>query len=156
MKGPLRPPPAGFSPESTIRIDREGRFWHDGQPVTHPGLARALASWVDIDESTGRFILRNTVNWCCVQVDDAPLVVVSCRPTESGFHGSLTDGSVEPVDLGTLWLGEGDVPYCLVREGRIPARFSQQAAFSLLEHAEPVGDEFFVLGRRLSRKRGEG
>ena len=31
------------------RVDREGHIWHEGERVLHPGLARTLARWIDID-----------------------------------------------------------------------------------------------------------
>ncbi len=33
--------------QSGIRIDREGRFIHEGAPVTHEGLLGALFRWLD-------------------------------------------------------------------------------------------------------------
>jgi hypothetical protein len=130
--------PPGLTPETKIRIDREGRFWNDGDPIVHEGLERALASWVGIEASTGRYILRNSINWCYVTVDDAPLVV---RTLGVGTQGelvvTLSDGSIEPLDLSTLRLDREDVPYCDVKGKRIPARFARAAAFALLERITP-------------------
>jgi hypothetical protein len=134
MSDKLPPYPPGLSPETNIRIDREGRFWSEGQPVVHEGLERALASWLGVDPDTGRWILRNSVNWCYVTVEDTPLVV---RRLEVGGAGellvALSDGTTEPLDLTTLRVDGDDVPYCDVKERRFPARFSRAAAFALLE-----------------------
>jgi hypothetical protein len=154
------PPPPGaiFSRESTIRVDRDGRFWHDGARVDHPGVARAFASWIDVDPATGRYVLRNQINWCYVTVEDAPLVVRSVEIDPTGrMQLHLSDGATEALDGATLRLDEDDVPYCDVRGGRLPARFLPQAAFALLERLEstPAGPRLQgVLVRRVARGAG--
>jgi|LNFM01.1.fsa_nt_gb hypothetical protein len=142
------PEPRIFSRESQIRIDREGRFWHEGERIDHSGLARAFAQWVVWDEASQRYQLRNSMDWCWITVDDAPLVVVSAHLDDDGeVLLSLSDGTVERLALETLRIDREDVPYCTVRGGTVDARFLQAAAFSLLEHAEPDGDQWaLVLG----------
>jgi hypothetical protein len=131
---PVRPaPPFPFSRESSIRIDREGGFWHDGRRIEHAGLARAFATWIDIDAETGRYILKNAINWCFIAVEDAPLLVRGLDP--AGML-ALSDGSREPLLPGTLRIDEDDVPYCDVKGGKLPARFGRDAAFALLEQLQ--------------------
>ena len=130
-----------FTRESKIRIDREGRFWHDGSRVEHPGLARAFAQWIDVDPTSGRYILKNEVDWCFVEVEDAPLVV---RQVEPGLTLYLSDESRERLDERTLRLADDDVPYCDVRGGKLPARFSREAATTLLD---ALGDRAAKLPR---------
>jgi hypothetical protein len=151
-----------FSRESRIRIDRDGYVWHEGEKVVHDKLARALASWIAIDPETDRYVLRNALDWCFITVDDAPLVVRSVRVHDGArFEVELSDGSIEPLDLATLRIDADDVPYCDVRGGTIPARFSRSAAFTLLEHADADGDRIVfrtangsVLARRVPRGAG--
>lgn len=136
---PPPPPPFVFTRESRIRIDREGDVWHEGERVEHDGLRRGLLSWLARDEATGRYILRNTLDWCFITVDDAPIVVRAVGyPDRAGAPITLTlaDGTTEPLDPATLWLDAEDVPYCTVRT--FPARFARTAAFTLLEHARPA------------------
>jgi uncharacterized protein len=141
-------PPFPFSRETDIRIDADGRFWHEGTPVTHERLARALASWIDVDPETGRYILKNALQWCFIRVDDAPIVVRSAAFAGDGVELSLSDGTTERLDPGSLAL-RGDVPYCRVRGGKLPARFSPQAAFVLLERVvEKDGAPVLQLGDR--------
>ena len=49
--------PPGASRESTIVLTRDGIFLHDGAPVEHRALAKALASWIAKHPDDGRFIL---------------------------------------------------------------------------------------------------
>jgi hypothetical protein len=142
--------PFVFSRESKIRIDREGRFWHEGERVEHEGLTRAFAQWVRWDDESQRYQLKNDLDWCWITVDDAPLVVWSASVSEDGsVRLSLSDGTTELLDVETLRVDREDVPYCTVRGGTLDARFLQAAAFSLLEHAEPDGDGWaLALGPR--------
>jgi hypothetical protein len=132
------PPPFRFSRESRIRIDREGYFWHEGERVEHDKLARALASWIAVDPESDRYVLKNALDWCFITVDDAPLVVRSVVVRELGgaLALALSDGTEEPLDVATLRVDADDVPYCDVKNGALPARFSRSAAFALLERAE--------------------
>jgi hypothetical protein len=43
----------------------------------------------------------------------------------------LSDGTREPLAPQTLRLGEGDVLYCRVKQGRFEARFTPQAQNAL-------------------------
>src|SRR5580700_1822488 len=52
-------PPEGRSRESTIRLDAEGRFFHEGARVEHPRLEAAMHTWIARHPDDGRFILTN-------------------------------------------------------------------------------------------------
>lgn len=121
------PPPPGRSRESTIRIDREGRFWHDGRLVEHDGMARAFASWIGLHPDDGRFILTNGYDWSYFTVEDAPFVVQSVHHEDGPVTLSLSDDTRERLDPETLCVGERDALYCRVKEGRFEARFSRSA-----------------------------
>lgn len=155
MTGPNETaPPFPLTRETTIRVDPQGVFWHDGQQVTHPGLARAFASWVDVDPESGRYVLRNSINWAFITVEDAPLVVRAVGP---GLALALSDGTTEPLDPTTLRLEPDDVPYCTVRRGTLPARFLPGAAFALLDQLRFDGESAYVGDVEVRRvARGEG
>ncbi|MCK5796212.1 MAG: tRNA (adenosine(37)-N6)-threonylcarbamoyltransferase complex dimerization subunit type 1 TsaB [Deltaproteobacteria bacterium] len=120
----------GVDRESGLRLDREGRWWHDERLVEHPGVARAFHRWLDrLDD--GRYILRlDASRYCFVDVVDAPFVV---RTLEREGEGAgvhvfllLSDESREELDYGSLRTGEDDALYCTVKAG-LSARFSRQA-----------------------------
>lgn len=152
-------PPPGASRESTIRIDQEGRFWHDGQRVGHPALEQALRTWIARHPDDGRPILTNGYDWCYFKVDDAPLRVDALRVEGDAVTLVLFDGSEEPLDPATLSLGEDGVVYARARGGALEARFSRHAQTQLaplLVQGEPPtlavgGRELALPPRRAAR-----
>src|SRR3569832_1579531 len=121
-------PPPGASRESTIVLDRNGRFWHDGEPVDHPALAAALRSWIGLHPDDGRLILTNGYDWCYFRCEDAPFLVDALHVEGDGpVTLRLVDGSEEPLDPATLSVGEDGVVYARVKGGAFAARFSRHA-----------------------------
>src|SRR4051812_34809593 len=94
------PAPEGRSRESTIVLDAEGRFFHDGAAVEHPGMARAFASWIGIHPDNGRFILNNGYDWSYFQVEDVPFFVLGLREAGGRLWLLLSDGSESPLGEG--------------------------------------------------------
>ena len=125
------PAPEGRSRESTIRLDREGRFWHDGVRVGHPGMQRAFASWIDRHPDDGRFILQNGYDWTYFSVDDVPFFVRAIRVTDAGVSVLLSDDSEEALDPASLAVGENDAVYLRVKGGRFEARLTPEAQTQL-------------------------
>ena len=120
---------------SGIRIDREGEFQHEGQPVRHEGLRRALFRWLD-RLPDGRAILRlDDKRYAFVDVDDTPLVARAARVTPAGdaVFLALSDGSEERLDAATLTVDDAGVLRCQVRGGRLEARLANSAAAVLGE-----------------------
>jgi uncharacterized protein len=125
---------------SGIRIDREGRFIHEGAEVTHEGLRRALFRWLDA-EPDGRVVLRlDARRFAYVDVDDTPLVARAARqPSDGdGVLLALSDGSEETLDPETLTIDDAGVMRARVRGGRLEARLGTSAAAVL---ADLVSDE---------------
>ena len=122
--------------QSGIRIDREGEFQHEGQPVTHQGLREALFRWLDrLDD--GRTVLRlDAQRFAYVDVDDTPLVARGARVADEGILLALSDGSEEALDPATLTIDAAGVLRCRVRHGRLEARLANSAATVLAERIE--------------------
>jgi hypothetical protein len=129
------PPPEGRSRESTIRLDGEGRFWHDGAPVEHAGLRAALHSWIGRHPDDGRYILNNGYDWTYFSVDDVPFIVQSVALGEEGIRLRLSDGSSEAMVPGLLRVGHDGALRVFVKHaaagGPYDAKFSRHAQGSL-------------------------
>ncbi|MEN9580130.1 MAG: hypothetical protein RJA70_3139 [Pseudomonadota bacterium] len=128
------PAPEGRSRESTIVLDKHGRFFHEGQPVERPAMAIAFFQWLRRHPDDGRYILSNGYDWTYLTVEDAPLFVLSLRIDEHGVQLQLSDGSEEPLQKAGLRVGAGDALYCRVKGGEYEARFTPSAQWML----EPV------------------
>jgi hypothetical protein len=138
-------------------LDREDRFWHDGERVEHPALEKALRTWIDLHPDNGRFILTNGYDWCYFRVEDAPFSIRSIRLADDGARVTavLSDETEEPLDPDTLRIGPADAVYAKVKGGRFEARFSRHAQVQLAPlltgdapAALRIGGVEFVLGRR--------
>ena len=135
MTDPALPP--GLSRETTIRRDAEGRWFHEGDPVTNPAVARAFDRWVARAED-GRLCLRNEVNWAYVEIEGAPLFVRRVRLRGESAELELSDERTEPLDPRTLRQGPDGRLYCTVRQGSLAALLTRRATFDL---AERVGED---------------
>lgn len=57
-----------------LRLDDEGRWYHDGEPFTHAGLIAAFDRGIDVHPDSGEPILRVGQRWCYIRADDTPFV----------------------------------------------------------------------------------
>jgi hypothetical protein len=122
--------------QSGIRVDREGRFIHEGAEVTHEGLKSALFRWLDrLPPPDGRYVLRlDARRFAYLDVDDTPLVVRAARVDPMGVvHLALSDGAEEPLDPATLTLDAAGILRAWVRGGRLEARLSSSAVAALAD-----------------------
>ena len=132
------PPPEGRSRESSIRLDAQGRFWHEGRPVEHAGLAAALPTWIRRHPDDGRYILSNGYDWTYFTVDDAPYFVRRPRIEPERVVLELSDATEEAWQPETTRIDEGGALYATVKRdapgGPYEAKFTRHAQASL----EPV------------------
>jgi hypothetical protein len=125
---------------SGIRIDIEGTFVHEGEPVRHEGLRQALFRWLD-REPDGRYVLRlDQRRFAYLEVDDTPLVARSARIEGDDAWLGLSDGSEERLDPTTLTVDDSGVIRCQVRQGRIEARLATSAVAVLADRIKPTTD----------------
>jgi hypothetical protein len=164
------PAPEGRSRESTLRLDGEGRFFHDGTVVEHPKLAQALHTWIARHPDDGRFILTNGYDWTYFLVDDVPYFVRSVR-VEGEREGTassadaaaeedeqtdailvLSDGTEEPLDPTTVRVGERGDLYLRVKPhakgGPFDAKMTRFAQTQLGPFLSQDGDAVKLTTRR--------
>jgi len=144
------PAPEGRSRESSIALDAEGRFHHEGELVEHPGMARAFASWIDRHPDDGRFILNNGYDWTYFQVADVPFFVLGVREEGGRLALSLSDGSESLLDPSSLRLGARGALYTTVKNGKFRARFTPGAQIALAPWlaAGESGEVFLEIANR--------
>jgi hypothetical protein len=129
------PAPEGRSRESTIVLDAEGRFWHEGALVEHPKLAAAMHAWISRHPDDGRYILTNGYDWTYFRVEDAPYFVNAVRIEPDAVLLSLSDGTEEAWDPSSTRASDRGALYAQVHAaangGPFEARFTRHAQTSL-------------------------
>jgi uncharacterized protein len=145
------PAPEGRSRESTIRLDAEGHFFHENNPVEHPKLAHAMHTWISRHPDDGRYILTNGYDWTYFIVDDVPYFVTAIREENGDARLLLSDGSEEILDPASLRPGErGDVYLTVKRDakgGPFDAKLTRHAQTQLEPFLEPDGEGVAVVTR---------
>ncbi len=134
VQPPLVPP--GFSVESGVRRDAQGRWFHEGVAIDNEAVAKAFDRWIDRAED-GRYILKNSVNWAYVDIEGPPFFVKHLSVGLDRVTLLLSDGTEEALLVDSLRQGPDGRLYCDVREGGFVAGFGQQATMQF----EPLLDE---------------
>ena len=128
---------------SGIKVDRQGRFWHQGGEVEHVGLRQALFRWLDrLPPPDGRYVLRlDAERFAYLEVEDTPLVATSLRFDDGGRALlGLQDGLEEPLDPTTLTVDADGILRCQVRATQIEVRLDTSAAATLADKIEGPPD----------------
>jgi uncharacterized protein len=122
---------SGFSRETSIRRDDQGRWFHEGQPLEHPSLTRAFDRWIERAED-GRYCLKNDINWAYITLEGPPFFVRAVHIGPAGqVELALSNDAREPLRPETLRMGEDGALYCDVGADALPARFDRHAASQL-------------------------
>lgn len=148
------PPVESWNPRncgtSSMRIARDGTWFHEGSPIGRPAMVR-LFSTILRREPHGGYVLVTPVEKLDIEVEDAPFVAVELKSDGEGSERSLAfrlntgdvviAGAQHPIRLVA---GEaGPHPYLEVRKGldALIARpvFYELATLALGEGAEPPG-----------------
>lgn len=145
MKEPLR------NESPPIRIDRNGVWYFQDVEMTRFEIVRYFYDHLQRD-ANGQYRIEIADDQCLVQVDDVPYVVQGISeqsPDANGRQGmviSLSDGTREELNPGTLRIGEGNVPYCRIKQGKHEARFTRQAYYQLAKYIEhdAKNDRYFM------------
>ncbi len=146
------PAPEGRSRESTIRLDKEGRFFHDDAPVEHPKLAEAMHQWIARHPDDGRYILTNGYDWTYFLVDDVPFFVRSVHESDGDAVLVLSDGTEELLDPATIRVSEHGELYVRVKRaapaGPFDAKLTRFAQSQLGPFLEEEDGHVIVTTRR--------
>ena len=126
-----------------IFLDKEGRWFHDGEEITHK-LTAELFSRSICKDPAGGYRLVVGPEWSPVEVEDTPFMVRQVDFEGGKAAAKLNDGSEEDLDLSTLKVGADNVLYCEVKAGQFPARFLRPAYYQLMERLVEDGEGYAV------------
>jgi uncharacterized protein len=116
--------------DSGLVLDRDLRWFHDGELVGHPRIVELFnESLVPTDD--GRFQLRVGNDWAYVTVEDAAYRVTGVDAGDIQVFLRLSDRTGEALEAATLGLGPDGVLSARVKAGRAKARFSREAQVAL-------------------------
>lgn len=137
-------------------MDREGRWFHDGDPVRHERLAALLSRSVARDVE-GRLIVTTGRDVLPIAAEDAPVQVRTLRPAEDSEQSPqlvLSTGREEPLAGMTLFIDDEGRMRVSVEGGAFWALFLRPAAQAViaLEEGEDR-DGGLILGTAPTRAR---
>ena len=137
--------------DSGLVLDRELRWFHDGEPVVHPKIIELFNESL-VPTEDGRFQLRVGKDWAYITVEDAAYRVTGLDATETSVFLRLSDRTGEALVPSTLTLEADGVLSVRVKQGRAKARFSRQAQVALgaLLEESPTGLALRLSGATLS------
>ena len=127
-----------------LRLDRAGRFWHQGSEVTHPRLRQALLRWLDVRDD-GRDVVRlDAQRYAYVDVDDAHLRAVSARWDGERCRITWDDGAEEELDYAHLREAPDHALYTTARGGRLRGRIAGAAHQTVTERIASDANRFHL------------
>jgi hypothetical protein len=123
----------GFSRETTLFRDGEGRWFHDGEPLEHSNLVRAFDRWIErAPDDRSRYCVKNDINWAYITLEGPPFFVRSVNIVGRDCPELLlSNDQREPLRADSLRVGPDGALYCDVGAGDMTARFERHAAMQL-------------------------
>jgi hypothetical protein len=144
---------------SAIRVDRDGVWYFQGREIIRKEILSLFYDSLHFDE--GDYYVEINGERECLEVEDTVFLVQGAelvREKREAFLIRLNDGTQEQLDLDTLRITKENVPYCLVKGGRFPARFLRLPFYQVAQHAQhdEDADEYFLLlnGQRIALRVG--
>ena len=139
--------------QSGLRLDKEGRLWHRGDPIEHARTQAVLHQGIH-RAPDGRWATRIGRDWAYLDVEDAALWIR--RIDENGLRAQLASGEWTEFDPATISLGQDDALYIRLRGER--ARLTRTAQLALSDALHEDHGTFFLelAGRRYPVGRDSG
>ena len=134
-----------------IRIDKEGTWYYRGAHMFRKNILSIFFENLKIDQC-GKYLIELDGECCYLDVEDTAFVVAAVsekrqdQDTRDHLYILLNDDSWEKLDLNTLHVGQDNVLYCRVKNGKFPARFSRNSYYQLAEfiEQEEKGNCYFI------------
>lgn len=131
-----------------IRVDKDGTWYYEGAEIIRNEILSLFYESLHLDEEG--YYLEIKGERARLEVEDTVFLVQGAelvRDDEEAFLIRLNDGTQERLDLHTFRIAEGNIPYCLVKQGKFPARFLRLPFYQVAQHArhDEDTDEYFLL-----------
>jgi len=136
---------------SDIKIDKEGIWYYCGAHMFRKDILCVFFEHLQIDDC-GKYFIELNGEIYYVDVEDTAFVVTAVYRTKAQEDDHdrieilLSDDSLERLDLESLFVGDGNVMYCRIKEGKFVARFTRKSYYQLAEMIEvdDTGDQYYI------------
>jgi uncharacterized protein len=131
---------------SEIKIDKEGVWYYKGAHMFRKDILCVFFEHLQIDEC-GKYLIELNEERYYIDVEDTAFVVAAVNKTKlpgicsDQIDVHLNDDSCEKLEMNSLYIGDDNVLYCRVKEGRFNARFSRKSYYQLAEFIEQAENE---------------
>lgn len=132
-----------------IKVDSEGNWFYEGKPIIREDILELFYSNLHYNPEKG-FWIEWQGKACLLDVEDTPFVVIDIEKTEKEGSGESFIlrfrhiKETEELDPATLYVGEANVLYCMIRGGKIKARFSRPAYYRFANWVEEDNGNFYI------------
>jgi hypothetical protein len=127
-----------------LRLDRAGRFWHDGSEVTHARLRQALLRWLDVRDDGKDIVRLDEQRYAYVDVDDTHLRATSARWDGDRCFVLWDDGAEEELAYAHLAERPDHALATRARGGRLRAKIAGAAHQTVTERVESTPGGFVL------------
>ena len=124
--------PFDFRRSIDLRLDADGRWFHEGEPFLHAGLIAVFNRGIDVLPETGEPILRVGTHWCHIRCDDVPFIVRSVRAEGDALSLTLNTEAVVSCAPQALRVNGAGLVYAELGPHR-RARFGRAAQAALAD-----------------------
>jgi len=130
--------------QDIIRLDSEGNWYQGEYPILHERTCQFFYKHISMDED-GHYYLTGEDKPVYIEIEEVPYWVTKIERTIAGFLITLTDESIELLDLGSIWIGKKNALYCLIKQGTQPAKFSRSAYYEIMRELQQADKKYFIV-----------
>ena len=124
------------SVNESIKVDLEGNLYFQEQKLTHDKIIEFFKKldFEKIDDKTYQLKWQNNNQTQRITIipEDTIFVIKDVVKESNEIKLVINDETMEKLDASTIEFN-GNVPYTIIKRGRIKARFNRHAAFKLGE-----------------------
>lgn len=129
-----------------IRLDKDGNWFHNGQPFINKNIIEFFNRSINITED-GQHVIHYDRYTYPIVVDDAPIFVTGIWFKGFGKYEkinlNLSNGASELLDIHSIYYKNATL-YCRVCKGRLVAKFKHSPFYHLLERLDEVDGAFYL------------
>ena len=122
--------------DDNIKVDIEGNLYFEGQKLTHDKIIEFFKKldFEKVDDKTYQLKWQNNNQTQRINIipEDTIFVIKDVVKESNEIKLVINDETMERLDPLTIEF-KGNIPYTMIKRGRIKARFNRHAAFKLGE-----------------------